>query len=190
MKTVTLIFVSFLFLLSSCGKKDTALSSGAPSELEGTWSTGCADSVVRTVTFSGGQFLIIDKVYGDTGCTQLTATVQAGGGFTLGASVAQPEGARKIDVILGSLLGTPETADEANMMNALHSCGLTTWTAGQTENVYGKCLLSTGFVAFGDFKSDGHQLVFGKSGPLGSATDASADDKRPTEWSPYSYSRQ
>ncbi len=134
------------FLMASCAKKTspTTATTGDPTELEGTWATGCvaAASSKDTIIVSGNTYTDTLIFFAETTCVTQTQKEIKTGTFTLGAAAAAPANAKTTDFILNNVSETPLRADVASDFNIAESgagfCGIKTWALDTETSISGK----------------------------------------------------
>lgn len=111
-----------------CGKED---DDKVTTELEGTWNRACqagtgddeGTSEKETVSFTGMSSELTVTSYSDADCTTESMRIVLSNSFTIGDEVAEPAGARAVDLKTSGLSFTLLTDAMVEAMNAANYCG-------------------------------------------------------------------
>ena len=129
-------FVAFVALfLAACGRV---------ADTDGTWSQVCivyngTQGSQNTIAMSGGNYTLTNKnALTDQTCTQVSFTVTIKGIYSLGDSIPNPSGAKKVNFTLNSFAITPNDSTTVAGFNSTARCGLTNWALNVSQDVTGK----------------------------------------------------
>ena len=189
MKILFTLFCGITVLLSlSCSKvaakKSSTTSTAAPSELVGSWYSGCLASSAgagtkKVFSFAGSSLTITLTSFVDSKCataSSRTTYVTSVSGISNSATVT---GAKNIDTALVSVKYVPLTDDDTKLVNQGNGsdlsgpfcAGLTNWIKNVEQDITGKScgwpktVDSAGNANLATYKIDGTKLYWSKELP-------------------------
>lgn len=192
-KMMLLVLPLLTVVALSCGKKTDPCT---PTDLEGTWSTGCispgSGSTKTNVTVACLSVTVTGMMYSDGACATPLFTMTEPYTMAIGDTITVASGsktAKKINQTLNSVTLTPESAAMATTFNNSNptECGLTGWVSGTGKDITGKTCSTLGSIpAAGTVSYDIYQIdttvtpnkvYFGKT----TTGDGKTDATRPTD---------
>lgn len=135
MKKTILIIVAMM--LAACAKEGDSASES----LEGSWETECAKgsstSVIFSLSFNGGSYGGIGRIYEGLTCSTPSFELSIAGSYSVGGLVKDDPQAYALDLTYGATMVKPVLQSTVDSFNTTSYCGFTDWALNVAKDISG-----------------------------------------------------